>query len=94
MVVDHEHPALIVLRQGGGCGAGGGQAAGHGDIDQLIVVGQHTVPQRGHVVRGGLGGGDGLPPVQGLEELVGRQVHVLIIDGAVDDDGHGQNKNA
>ena len=45
LIVDHADPAVIILRQGERRRAGAGQAAGHRNMHQLVILPQHTVPE-------------------------------------------------
>ena len=58
LVVHHKDLVPVVRGQHHGGLAGVGEAAGHGDVDDLVIAVQQLVPQSGHVPGGGLGGGD------------------------------------
>ena len=95
VVVRHLHPAAIALRQDQRRLAGAAQAAGHGDVDQLVPpLRQQAVPDAGEILRRGLGCGDAPPLPQVLIELLRAQIHALIVDLVVNDDRHGNHPHA
>ena len=93
VIVHHKHPALVILRQHLRRGAGGRETAGHGDVHQFLVFGQHLVPKGCHIAGGRLGGGDRLTLRQCAEKLIRQQVDPLVIRLSLNDDRHRQNEN-
>ena len=94
LVVHHVDLPAVVLRQHLGRLAGAAQAAGHGDVDHLVILLQEFVPEGQHVAGGGLGGGDVGPLGQLLVELLLGEGDVLQEELLVDVEGHGEHKNA
>ena len=94
LVVYHKDPVLVVGGQHPRRLAGGGQAAGHGNIDHLVAALQHLLPQVGDVPRGGLGGGNVRILRQAAVERLLGQGDVLEEQLLVDIEGHGQHPDA
>ena len=93
LVVDHLYPSAVVLGQHHRRLAGAAQAAGHGDVNQLVIVLQNPVPQLQHVAGGGLGGLNVGPLLQTLVKLLLTQGDVLQKELVVDVKGHGHHKD-
>ena len=89
VVIRHLHPPAVIRRQDQRRLAGAAQAAGHGDIHNLVMpLRQDAVPQAGQVVRRGLGGGHAAPLPQVPVELLREQVYALVVNLVVNDNGH------
>ena len=95
VIIHHLHPAVVVLREQSGALTGAAQAAGHGNIHDLIIaLCQNSVPQLHELPRRRLGGGDIPVLPQGVIQLLRRDVKPLVVDGFLQIDGHGQDINA
>ena len=94
LIVDDMHPPAEVSRIELRALAGAGQTARHRDMDDFVVILQQLFPQIDHVAGGRLGRMDfGTLQLSGVK-LIRRDVDVLKILPAVDDDGHREEKNA
>ena len=95
VVVRHLDPPAVAGGKGGGGLTGAAQAAGHGDVEELIVpLPQDLVPELQEVVRGGLGAGHAPPGLHVPEHFLRREADALIVDLIVDNNRHGHHPDA
>ena len=91
LVIHDLHSAVIVIRQRPRSGAGTGQAAGHRDIDDLVILLQQAVPAVQDFTDDRHGCVDLRIPLQMLVKILLREGDVLIVQFVIDIERHRQD---